>query len=169
MYDGSVLLERCTKSPIRPKSLTVFETVFHSRSEFVYLTLSMRGKIWSRIRATVNPDFSGMGVLPTWKFVRAQSSPLETGSLERDRAVALATASTKVFARKWIQSSKRWGQWQARLMSPLTVIPVGVLHGALPSRRISNFGIARARPTMISSSTLEEQPAFTGELYIEFF
>ena len=55
-----------------------------------------------------------------------------------------------------------------RVTSPLSVMPAGVRHSSLSNRRISNFGIVCARLRTVPSSTLDEQPLWTGELNLEF-
>ena len=53
-------------------------------------------------------------------------------------------------------------------MRPWTVVPAGVSHDVLSSRRTSSFGIPCARAMITSSSTIEEQPPMTGKVDIEY-
>jgi hypothetical protein len=75
----------------------VSATVFQSR--LVYSTLSIRGKIWSRIKRIVDADRAGMGISPTSRSVKAQFPRRTAGSSsERDNAAALVAALAKLIA-----------------------------------------------------------------------
>lgn len=123
-----------------------------------------RGKMRSRLKAIADADPSGTGISPTSISVKAQSVHRVVNSA-LEVIPGLASGALRLANWKCTRRAEMLGQWCARARSPFAVTPVVVWrHGALPSLKYFNFGIARERSMTMSSSTLEEHPRWQENL-----